>query len=38
MGNSTEIDEHLDDVPDGAGCTEVWETLSDHRDRSDTES
>ena len=23
---------HLDDVKDGAGCTEIWEHLSDQRD------
>jgi hypothetical protein len=22
---------HLDDVPDGAGCTEIWERLSERR-------
>lgn len=24
-------DDHLDDVPDGAGCTEIWERLSERR-------
>jgi len=24
--------EHLEDVDDGCGCTEVWEHLSEHRD------
>ncbi|MFB6128437.1 MAG: hypothetical protein ABEJ47_01620 [Halorhabdus sp.] len=23
--------EHLDEVPDGCGCTEIWEHLSDER-------
>ena len=23
---------HLDDVPDGAGCTEIWERLSERRE------
>jgi hypothetical protein len=23
---------HLDDVDDGCGCTEIWEQLSDERD------
>jgi len=23
---------HLDDVADGAGCTEIWERLSEHRE------
>ena len=26
-------DPHLDDVPDGSGCTEIWEHLSENRDR-----
>ncbi|WP_269069988.1 hypothetical protein [Halobacterium sp. KA-4] len=24
-------EDHLDDVADGAGCTEIWETLSQRR-------
>lgn len=24
-------DDHLDEVADGAGCTEIWETLSEQR-------
>jgi hypothetical protein len=24
--------DYLDDVPDGAGCTEIWERLSERRD------
>lgn len=24
-------DDHLDDVEDGAGCTEIWERLSERR-------
>lgn len=27
--------EHLDDVADGSGCTEIWEQLSERRERSD---
>jgi hypothetical protein len=27
-------DEHLGEVEDGAGCTEIWETLSERRARS----
>jgi hypothetical protein len=27
-----EIREHLDDVEDGCGCTEIWEHLSEERD------
>lgn len=29
---SDKDDAHLTDVPDGAGCTEIWEHLSDGRD------
>lgn len=25
-------DAHLQDVEDGAGCTEIWETLSEQRE------
>ncbi len=25
-------DDHLQDVPDGAGCTEIWEHLADRRE------
>ncbi len=25
--------DHLSDVDDGAGCTEIWETLSERRER-----
>lgn len=28
-------DEHLEDVEDGAGCTEIWETLSERRAADD---
>lgn len=31
MDDSNET-EHLDDVPDGAGCTGIWEHLSDRRE------
>jgi hypothetical protein len=31
-GGEIENYDHLDDVPDGAGCTEIWEKLSDDRD------
>lgn len=27
-----ETDDHLTDVPDGAGCTEIWEHISERRD------
>ena len=26
------VDEHLDNLPDGAGCTEIWEHLSERRE------
>ncbi|MFC7026673.1 hypothetical protein ACFQJ5_02155 [Halomicroarcula sp. GCM10025324] len=26
--------DHLEDVEDGAGCTEIWEHLSEERERS----
>jgi len=29
------VDEHLDDVEDGCGCTEIWEHLSDQREADD---
>lgn len=25
---------HLEDIPDGAGCSEIWEHLSDRRERA----
>jgi hypothetical protein len=39
MSNSSASnDEHLQDVPDGAGCTEIWEHLSRGRDGDDTDT
>lgn len=35
MSNRTPSDEddaHLRDIPDGAGCTEIWEHLTNGRD------
>lgn len=29
--------DHLDDVEDGSGCTELWEHLSEHRAEADHE-
>jgi len=26
---------HLDDLPDGAGCVEIWERLSERRARAE---
>lgn len=28
-------DDHLDEVPDGAGCTGIWEHLSERREADD---
>jgi len=28
-------DDHLDEIEDGAGCTEIWEHLSERRDADD---
>lgn len=34
--NDTETPDtdHLDDIDDGCGCTEVWEAMSEHREAS----
>ena len=32
-----EVDEHLQDVADGIGCAEIWETLSENRKRNKCE-
>lgn len=29
--------DHLDDLPDGSGCTEIWEHLSEDRTDDDTD-
>ncbi|WP_259371278.1 MULTISPECIES: hypothetical protein [Halostella] len=29
------VDDHLDDVDDGCGCTEIWEHLSERREAAD---
>jgi hypothetical protein len=31
-GDDPRVDDHLADVQDGAGCTEIWEHLSDRRE------
>lgn len=31
-GSEPQPDDHLSEVEDGAGCTEIWETLSEHRE------
>jgi len=35
---TTARDEHLDDLPDGSGCTEIWEHMADHRGREATDA
>lgn len=30
--DDTDVTDHLDDLPDGSGCTEIWEHLSGERD------
>jgi hypothetical protein len=38
MSNSESLDDdraHLEDVEDGAGCTEIWEKLSETRAQAD---
>lgn len=38
MSNQSRADdEHLQDVPDGAGCTEIWEHLSKKRDGEESD-
>ncbi|WP_227355723.1 hypothetical protein [Haladaptatus salinisoli] len=34
--NDRPEDDHLDDVPDGSGCTEIWEHLSERRGEDET--
>lgn len=29
--------EHLDELPDGSGCTEIWEHLSERRTSSESD-
>ena len=39
MTDETEIDDstHLESVPDGVGCVEIWEHLSGESDESDAD-
>lgn len=38
MSNRSQSDDkHLEDVPDGAGCTEIWEHLSKKREETSEE-
>lgn len=34
--DSNEDREHLEDVEEGAGCVEIWETLSERRSRTES--
>ncbi|MFC3959108.1 hypothetical protein [Halovivax cerinus] len=39
MSNDTDDDrptEHLDELPDGAGCTEIWEHIAERRTAGDS--
>jgi hypothetical protein len=31
------VTDHVDDMEDGVGCTEIWERMSDVREGDDTE-
>ena len=31
-GDETDVTAHLDDLEDGAGCTEIWSHLSESRE------
>jgi hypothetical protein len=35
MTDRSRDDDHLDGVNAGAGCEEIWEHLSEHRDRDE---
>lgn len=32
MSNPAQVGDHLNDLEDGAGCTEIWEKLSEYRE------
>ncbi|WP_267903202.1 hypothetical protein [Halobaculum saliterrae] len=36
MSNSARDDDHLHDLEDGAGCTEIWEKLSEQREEPES--
>ncbi|MCO8246688.1 MULTISPECIES: hypothetical protein [unclassified Haladaptatus] len=38
MRDSNDYVEHLSDIGDGIGCTEIWEHLSDRRMEADAEA
>lgn len=31
---ATDAPEHLEELPDGSGCTEIWEHISENRDKT----
>lgn len=33
--SAEEEDDHFEELPDGAGCTGIWEYLSERRERND---
>lgn len=35
VSDDREDDRHLEELPDGAGCTEIWEHLSERRGEDD---
>lgn len=37
MSDEPRDDEHLADVEEGAGCTEIWEHLSEQREREQSD-
>ncbi|WP_190303658.1 hypothetical protein [Haladaptatus sp. R4] len=38
MRDSNDYVDHLSDIGDGIGCTEIWEHLSDRRAEADAEA
>lgn len=36
MSNEERDDDHLEDVEEGAGCTEIWEHLSEKREQEES--
>lgn len=38
MSNEERDDAHLADIEEGAGCTEIWEHLSERREREREEA
>ncbi|WP_172861845.1 hypothetical protein [Halopenitus persicus] len=38
MSDQDHDDDHLESVPVGAGCTEIWETLSERRAEEESDA